>query len=341
MVKARTMLAAIAALATTAVALTACSTAEESSEAPEPTSTAEETGAADPDGEAFRIGYMIWNTSVPFYSNLISTAEATAGELGVELDIRNGNAELADQISVVQQFIAEDFDIILMSPSDPVGIVPVIREANAAGIPVMAVNTMADTSSGAEVITYVGVDDVEFGRIQGRLLVEAIGDTGSYGYVLGTLGTSAQLQRQQGLEEVLADYPGIERIAEQSANWDNAQALAIVQDMLNRFGPGEIDAIVGQGPEIVSGARDTAESGRTDVVFIAGDYPADVRAAIRDGVIFGTPNQDPAPQGEQAIRLAVEWLSGNTDAVPQPVALIDMPMITADNVEDHPAAWGE
>lgn len=311
-----------------------------SSESPEEEST-DAPPAAEEATEEYRIGYMIWNTSVPFYSRLISTAEETAEELGVELDIRNGNGELADQIGVVQQFIAEDFDIILMSPSDPTGIVPVIREANEAGIPVMAVNTMADTSTGAEVVTYVGVDDVEFGRIQGQLLVKAIGEEGTYGYVQGALGVSAQLQRQQGLEEVLADYPGIERIAEQSANWDNAEALAIVQDMLNRFGPGEIDAIVGQGPEIVTGARNAIESGRDDVVFIAGDYPADVRQAIRDGVIFGTPNQDPAPQGEQAIRLAVEWLEGNTDAVPQPQAYIEMPMITIDNVEDIPAAWGE
>ncbi|MFV0427172.1 MAG: sugar ABC transporter substrate-binding protein [Beutenbergiaceae bacterium] len=324
----------LAAAATTAgLLLAACSPATDTTES--------DTESGSNESSEHRIGFMIWNTSVPFYSGLISAAEETADELGVELEIRNGDGEMASQIAVVQQFIAEDFDIILLSPGDPTGIVPAIREANDAGIPVMTVNLSADTSTGADVVTYVGVDDVEFGRIQGRLLVEAIGEEGTYGYIQGALGVSAQLQRQQGLEEVLADYPGIERIAEQSANWDNAEALAIVQDMLNRFEPGEIDAIVGQGPEIVTGARNAIEGGREDVAFIAGDYPADVRAAIRDGVIFGTPNQDPAPQGEEAIRLAVEWLNGNTEAVPQPQALIEMPMITMENVEEIPAAWGE
>lgn len=329
--KSRKFVQLAAGAAVAAMVLAACGSSDESTDA----------SAGDSGSSEHRIGFMIWNTSVPFYSGLIEAAEATADELGVELDIRNGNGDMASQIGVVQQFIAEDFDMILMSPGDPSGIIPAIREANTAEIPVMTVNLTADTSGGAEVVTYVGVDDVEFGRIQGRLLVEAMGEEGTYGYVQGALGVSAQLQRQQGLEEVLADYPGIERVAEQSANWDNAEALAIIQDMLNRFAPGEIDAIVGQGPEIVTGARNAIEGGRDDVVFIAGDYPADVRQAIRDGVIYGTPNQDPAPQGEEAVRLAVEWLNGNTDEVPQPQAFIEMPMITQDNVEDIPAAWGE
>lgn len=328
----RRLAAPLAVLALSSLALTACSNDAE------PASDSADGGSSD---DGMRVGYMIWNTSVPFYSGLIEKAEATAEELDVELDIRNGNTELASQIGVVQQFIAEDFDMILISPSDPQGIVPVIKEANAAGIPVMAVNTMAETSTGAEIVTYVGVDDVEFGRIQGELLVEAIGDEGTYAYIQGTLGTSAQLQRQEGFEEVLADYPGITRLSEVSADWDNAEALAATQDVLNRFGPGEIDAIVGQGPEIVSGANHALETGRDDVTFIAGDYPADVRAAIRSGAIFGTPNQMPDPQGEQAIRYAVAWLNGDEDAVPQPQAFIDMPKVTKDNVEDLPAAWGE
>jgi len=103
--------------------------------------------------EQKRIGFMIWNTSVPFYSNLIKLANETAAKSGVKLDIQSGNGDLSTQISVVQQFIAQKVDLIMIAPSDPKGIVPVIRQATAAGIPVMAVNTKADISSGAKVVT--------------------------------------------------------------------------------------------------------------------------------------------------------------------------------------------
>ncbi len=325
--------APIGLIAVASLGLAACSSGSGGS-----TGTGSTTGAK---GDDLRIGYMIWNTSVPFYSGLIKKAEDTAKELGVDLDIRNGNADLATQVSVVQQFIAEKFDMILISPSDPAGIVPAVKEANAAGIPVMAVNTMADTTKGAELITYVGVDDVDFGRLQGKLLVNAIGKEGTYAYIQGTLGTSAQLQRQQGLEEYLKDYPGIKRLSAVSADWDNAKALAAIQDTLNRYDKGKIDAIVGQGPESVSGALNAQKSGRTDVKFILGDYPSDVRDAIRKGAVYGTVDQMPDPQGEQAVRYAYAWLTGDEASVPQPQAFIDMPLVTGENVEEVPAAWGE
>ncbi|MCX5580067.1 sugar ABC transporter substrate-binding protein [Kaistia terrae] len=290
--------------------------------------------------DAPRIGFMIWNTSVPFYSNLIKTAEQTAKDLGVELNIQSGNGDLATQISVVQQFIAQDVDMILIAPSDPKGIVPVIRQATAANIPVMAVNTTADTSTGAKLVTYVGVDDFVFGQRQGELLAQAVGDNAKVGYILGKLGTSAQLAREAGLMDTLKKHPGIQIIEKQAADWDNSKALAITQDFLSKYPKGEIDAIVDQGPEGVNGAQFATESGRTDVKFILGDYPADVRNAIIKGTVLGTVNQDPAPQGKFAIEDAVKFLAGKVSEVPSPNHYLDLPIITKDNVEQHPAAWG-
>jgi ribose transport system substrate-binding protein len=297
-------------------------------------------GTAAQAADAPRIGFMIWNTSVPFYSNLIKTAEQTAKDLGVELNIQSGNGDLATQIAVAQQFIAQDVDMILIAPSDPQGIVPVIRQATAAEIPVMAVNTTADTSTGAKLVTYVGVDDFVFGQRQGELLAQAVGDNAKVAYILGKLGTSAQLAREAGLMDTLKKHPGIQIIEKQAADWDNSKALAITQDFLSKYPKGELDAIVDQGPEGVNGAQFASENGRTDVKFILGDYPADVRNAIIKGTVLGTVNQDPAPQGKFAIEDAVKFLSVKASEVPSPHHYLDLPIITKDNVEQHPAAWG-
>lgn len=290
--------------------------------------------------DAKRIGFMIWNTSVPFYSNLIKTANDTAKKNGVSLDIQSGNGDLSTQISIVQQFLAQQVDMILIAPSDPKGIVPVIREANAAGIPVMAVNTSADTSTGAKVITYVGVDDFVFGQRQGELLAKAVGEKGKVAYILGKLGTSAQLAREAGLMDTLKKHPGIQIIEKQAADWDNSKALAITQDYLSKYPQGSIDAIVDQGPEGVNGANFAATSGRTDVKFIMGDYPADVRNAIIKGTVYGTVDQDPAPQGQVAIEDAMLQFAGKGDQIPTPNHFLDLPTITKDNVDQFKAAWG-
>jgi ABC-type sugar transport system substrate-binding protein len=288
----------------------------------------------------YKIGFMIWNASIPFYSNLIKGARETADKLGVSLDIQSGNGELATEVAVVQQFMAKHVDMILVTPSDAKGIVPVVRQATAAGIPVMAVNNRVDTSTGAKVVTYVGVDDVNFGRQQGELLASAVGSHGKVAYIMGKLGTSAQIDRRAGLIEALKKYPDIQILQAQSADWDNAKALAVTQDYLSRYPKGSLDAIICQGPEGVTGASFAKQSGRTDVKFILGDYPADVRNAILSGTVYGTVDQDPMPQGVHAIEDAVKWLDGKTSEVPMPNHYLELPIVTKDNVDKFPPAWG-
>ena len=101
-----------------------------------------------------------------------------------------------------------------------------------------------------------------------------------------------------------------------------------------------MDAIVGQGPEIVAGAQGAAQSGRSDVQFLAGDYPYSVKVAIEDGVVAGTVNQDPYPQGYEAVQYAYYWLSDQQDMVEQPDHFLELPIVTGENVDDYPAAWG-
>lgn len=285
-----------------------------------------------------RLGFMIWNTSVPFYTNLIAGAEEQAAALGMDVDIRSGNGELSGQVAVVQQFITEGFDMILVAASDPQGIVPVIQEANAAGIPVLAVNTKV--AEGAEVVTYVGVDDYVFGQNQGELLKRALPEGGRIAYINGHLGVSAQIDRRAGLMDALGGDERYVFVEEQTAEWDNARALALVQDWLNKYPAGELDAIVDQGPEGATAAKYVVDSGRTEIKFIVGDYPADVKAGIADGSIYGTTNQDPRPQGTMGVQVACWYLTGRTDRIQTPNMYLDLPIITIENVDEYPPAWG-
>ncbi len=326
----RTRRALVAATLAAGLLLTACSPSAPA--APEP------TDSAAPAAE-ITIGSMIWNTSVPFYSNFIKGQQETAEALGVKLTIVDGKGDIGTEVAGIQQLIAQGVDAILVTPSDAKGIVPAVKKANEAGIPVFAVNNRADDEA-AEIVTFIGADDVEFGRQQAKLVAETLTDGGKIAYMMGALGTSAQLLRKQGFDEVMAGYPNIEVVAEQTANWDAAKALALTQDWLGKYGPGSLDMIVAQGPEAANSAKYARESGRDDVLFVVGDYPAEVRQGILDGYIYGTVNQDPRPQGERSVEAAVQWVKGEKDKVSQPNEFLELPIVTKDNVADHPAAWG-
>jgi ABC-type sugar transport system substrate-binding protein len=298
----------------------------------------DEMACPEPMAEPIEVGAMVWNTAISFYSNFIQGQEDAAACFGVDLDLQNGNGDLATEVAVIQQFIAQGKDAIIVTPSDVEGIVPAILQANEAGIPVFAANNRIGEA--ADVVSFIGANDVEFGRRQGEMLVNAVGEEAKVGLILGALGTSAQLLREQGLTEFLADYPGVEIIEKQTANWDGAAALALTQDWMSKYGEGELAAIVDQGPEGVSAAQWAQQNERGDVQFLLGDYPYDVKVAIGDGIVAGTVDQDPYPQGYEAVQYAYYWLTDQQDMVEQPDHFLPLPIVTAENVDEYPAAWG-
>ena len=76
------------------------------------------------------------------------------------------------------------------------------------------------------------------------------------------------------------------------------------------------------------------------MLFLVGDYDYDVKVAIRDGVVAGTVDQDPYPQGYTAVQYAYYWLTDQRDMVEQPDHYLELPIVTQENEPDYPAAWG-
>ena len=288
-----------------------------------------------------KIGVSVAYLSVPFYANFKTGLEDGANRFGFEYDLRDGGGgDLAVEVGNIQDFIAQEYDLILLTPSGE-GIIPGILEANNAGIPVIEVNNQAGfTSDDVEVVTYVGADDVEYGRQQARLLNQLFGDNPArIGYVQGITGTSPQINRAQGFNEVLAEFPQYEIVATVTDDFDSAKALTVTQDLLTRFPKGELDVIVMQGPEGVAASQFAHQNGREEVQFILGDYDAGVRQAILDGTVAGTVNQDPYPQAFEGMHMAWLYLNGRESEIPVPY-FQDLPIITAENAEAVPPSWG-
>jgi ABC-type sugar transport system substrate-binding protein len=193
---------------------------------------------------------------VPFYANFKTGLEDGARMYGFDYDLRDGQGDPAVELTNIQDFIAQGYDLILLTPSSD-AVLPAIQLANDAGVPVIEVNNRAGFGGDVvDVVTYVGADDVEFGRLQAQLLDQTFqGAETAIGYVIGIPGTSPQINRAQGFKEVLAEHPEYKIVAEVTNNFDNAQALAVTQDLLSRFPKGELDVIVMQGPEGTAAAQ--------------------------------------------------------------------------------------
>ena len=198
-----------------------------------------------------KIGVSVAYLKVPFYANFKTGLEDGAKQFGFTYDLVDGNSgDVATELANLQNFIAQKKDLILLTPSGD-GIIPGIKLVNDAQVPLIEVNNKAGFGRGAaNVLTYVGADDVEFGRLQGKLLDQAFGGKkAKVAYVMGIAGTSPQTLRAKGWDEFRAKNPQYEEVARVNDDFDPAKALAAVQDLLSRFPKGQLDAIIMQGPE--------------------------------------------------------------------------------------------
>ena len=288
-----------------------------------------------------KIGVSVAYLKVPFYANFKTGLEDGAKQFGFTYDLLDGNSgDVATELANLQNFIAQKYDLIILTPSGE-GIIPGIKLVNDAGIPIIEANNKAGFGrKEVNVLTYVGADDVNFGRLQGQLLDQAFkGGKAKVAYVMGFSGSPAQVLRAKGWDEFRASHPQYDEVARVTDDFDSAKALAAVQDLLSRFPKGQLDAIVMQGPEGPAAVDFAQRNGRSEVVFIAGDYPADVRQLIYDGKIYGTVDQDPYPQAYQAMHMAYLHFTGKDSEIPKPYFL-SLPLVTKDNAEKTPAAWG-
>jgi ABC-type sugar transport system substrate-binding protein len=297
-------------------------------------------GSGDANGgdKKLEIGFMAFDIGLdPFVSAMVDEIKAEADKQGVDLDVRNGGNDLNKQISQIQDFVTAGKDAIIVYPGDPEGIGPAVKQADQAGIPVFAVNLQLN--EGIPVTAYVGADDEEYGREQGEMLVEAIGDKGNVAVAMGALGTSAQILRTKGLEEVLKDHPGIHIVEKQADGWQGDKTLALTQDWANKYPKGDLAAIVVQGPQAMGAVRWARQNGRDDIKWILGDYPTDLVEPIKQGLIVGTISQDPAEQGREVLKAAVTYLTGEKSSV-KPKMFTPLPVVTKANVDEMKPVFG-
>ena len=164
-----------------------------------------------------------------------------------------------------------------------------------------------------------------------QCMADELGGKGNIVVILGPTSHSAQLDRSQGIEEVLANYPDIKIVAEQTANWDRAEAMTLMENWL-QMGD-QIDGVVAQNDEMAIGALKAIQAaGMEDSIKVVGiDAIADALALVESEEMIGTVYQDAVGQGAGAVEAAVKAVKG--EAV-EKETLIPYVLITKENVAE-------
>ncbi len=270
-------------------------------------------------GTTYRIGLSLSTLNNPFFVTLRDGALDQAAELGVTVLVADAMDSPAKQLNDIEDLIQQGVDLIIVNPTDSDAIVTAVEQANRAGIPVITVDR---GSSGGNVIAHIASDNVAGGRMAGEFLAELLGGRGKVIELQGILGTSAARDRGRGFAEAMANYPGITVVARQTANFNRAEGLMVMENLLQAHP--DINGVFAQNDEMALGAIEAIKAaGLLDKIHAVGfDAVDDAVDAFERGEMAATVAQQPYEMGWLSVLKAYEYLETNTIYLPVDLRLV-------------------
>jgi ribose/xylose/arabinose/galactoside ABC-type transport system permease subunit/ABC-type sugar transport system substrate-binding protein len=283
------------------------------------------------------VAFVPKQIGTPFWVTMRRGAEAEARRLGVHLITLAADREtdVERQHQIIENLIEQGVDALVLAPAGAKEVVPAVKKANQAGVPVLIVDS--DThrptaeAAGATTATYIGSDNFQGGRLAGEAVARWLAGRGEAAVLEGIPGHESTDQRRKGFAAALAGHPGIRIVASQTASGERARGFTVTQNILQAH-PG-LRAIFGTNDEMALGALEAvAAAGRSQRVRVLGfDASPDALTNIRNGRMDGSVAQFPAEMGRLGVLHAVELIQRGIR--PAPVLNTRVALIDRSNVE--------
>jgi ribose transport system substrate-binding protein len=282
---------------------------------------------APPQDARPRVALVLKTLNSPFFIDMQKGAQEAAPRAGLDLVVQAAEREVdvEKQMQIIENLVQTGVKALLVTPSGSREIVPAIAKANAAGIPVIVVDTRVDPAAakeaGVKVATFVGSDNYEGGKIAGQHLAQATGGKATVGILEGIPGHETGDSRLRGFREAVAPHAGIKIVASQPANWERDLGFNVFQNMLQA--QPQIDAVFACNDMMALGALEAiAAAGKTGKIRVFGfDAVDDARKAIEAGTMVGSVAQFPAEMGRVAVESAAKILKGEPVPADQTVRI--------------------
>ncbi|MBC7233473.1 MAG: sugar ABC transporter substrate-binding protein [Chloroflexi bacterium] len=305
---------------------------------PKPTEAAKPTAPPAPTAAPKKLTFALVTKALnnPFWDMMYAGAKQVAEEHGIELiylaPTKPNNLE--EQTRLVDDLIARKVDGIVLVPVDSAGIVPVIERANQAGIPVATANTKA---FGGKVITFSAIENYEAMTLVAEYMVQKLGGKGKVVILEGATGSQTAIDRKKAIDDVLAKYPGIQVLASQTADFQRAKGMQVMENLLQTYP--EIDAVLACNDEMALGAIEALEAaGRLSKTLVSGfDANNDALKAIYEGRMVVSCDQRPGKQAGDAILALIDYINGKP--VPERI-VTQATVVDKSNIMDYASRLG-
>lgn len=274
-----------------------------------------------------RIALVMKSLANEFFSTMAEGARqhqaANSGRYSLIVNGIKNETDLAEQVNVVEQMIAQNVDAIVIAPADSRAMVTVLKRAKEAGILVVNIDNKLDPEVLKQAnlsIPFVGPDNRAGARQVGDALAKQLKPGDKVAIIEGVPTAFNGQQRRLGFEDAMK-AAGMNIVAVQSGNWEMEKANSVATAILNEHP--DLRAILCANDNMALGAISAIQSaGRNGKVLVAGfDNIAAIRPMLADGRLAATADQHGDQLAVFGIEAALKILQGDAPPADQTTAV--------------------
>lgn len=308
------LLALMLSLAMVLTVLTGCGqkSGQEGSESSAPASESQESGESS-EAEAgkdkdYKIALITMDSIDQHWVRLNEGAQEEAKELGVTVTYMAPNTkDDALQIEQVNNAVSAGNQVIIVAANGPDAITSALKEAVAAGVKVIYVDSAANMDAEATFST----DNKAAGKLAGETMLEELkanGTTsGKIGIISVNAATASTVDRTEGFSSAF-EGTDFEILPIQYGEGDAAKSQAIAENYITQG----VVGIFGGNEGSTTGAGNAIKAADSKVVVVGFDQSDAIMGLIEDGYILATMAQNPDVMGKEAVKAAVDVLNGKS-----------------------------
>ena len=259
------------------------------------------------------IAVIVKTTNSTFWQNVQKGVNGAAPELkGYTTSFQGPAAEtaIADQVALVENAVNRKVAGIVLAPSDADALVPALKKAYEAKIPVVLIDSGVSDSAKAYYKSFLSTDNKKAGEMAAKALIEKVGQTGKIAIFSYVAGAGSEIGRVGGFTDYIKKNskltivgPFYSQSQMATALNQTTDALAANPDLKGAFGANEPTAI-GMG-------RAIAQSGKAGkIVAIGFDGNTDLANFVKDGTLEGIVVQSAYNMGADGVRTIAKIIEG-------------------------------
>jgi len=289
--------------------------------------------------ETMTIGITQNNVGVDSYQTTYEKAFIAAAEANadVEVVVLDAGGDVARQIAQMEDLIQQEVDAIIIWPTNGEAVIPAVRKAHQAGIPVVVTNSNIAEAGFPFVATFSGPDNITQGARSAEIMCDRFIELGIENeakvvHITGQPGYTTAIERAQGFNDRLPEVcPNVEQIDEQPGDWNREKSQQVMEAFLVQYD--DIDGVYSGDDNMGVGAMNAAiAADRVEgITFVGATNFAVGYEAMAAGTYWGSIYQSPVDDAEAALQSAIDLLNG--EELPF-LNYFDTPKITQDNMGD-------